>query len=94
MRVIAATNRNLADEVESGRFRRDLYYRLNVFPIQVPPLRERVEDIPQLTWKFVNEFGQRMGRKIRRIASGDMEALMAYSWPGIFENCVTQLNMP
>ena len=82
VRVIAATNRNLADEVESGRFRRDLYYRLNVFPLDVPPLRERIEDIPQLTWKFVNEFSQRMGRKIRRIASGDMETLMAYSWPG------------
>jgi formate hydrogenlyase transcriptional activator len=82
VRIIAATNRNLAEEVENGRFRRDLFYRLNVFPIHVPPLRERVEDIPQLTWGFVNEFGQRMGRKIRRIASSDMEALMAYSWPG------------
>jgi PAS domain S-box-containing protein len=82
VRIIAATNRNLAEEVESGRFRRDLFYRLNVFPIHVPPLRERVEDIPQLTWEFVNEFGQRMGRKIRRIASCDMEALKAYSWPG------------
>lgn len=82
VRILAATNRNLAEEVESGRFRRDLFYRLNVFPIHVPPLRERVEDIPQLTWQFVNEFGQRMGRKIRRIASCDMEALKAYSWPG------------
>ena len=82
VRIIAATNRNLAEEVENGRFRRDLFYRLNVFPIHVPPLRERVEDIPQLTWEFVNEFGQRMGRKIRRIASCDMEALMSYSWPG------------
>ncbi len=82
VRILAATNRNLAEEVENGRFRRDLFYRLNVFPINVPPLRERVEDIPQLTWKFVNEFGQRMGRKINRIASCDLEALMAYSWPG------------
>jgi len=82
VRIIAATNRNLADEVESGRFRRDLFYRLNVFPIHVPPLRERVEDIPQLTWEFVNEFGQRMGRKIRRIANCDMETLKEYSWPG------------
>ena len=82
VRIIAATNRNLAEEVESGRFRRDLFYRLNVFPIHVPPLRQRLEDIPHLTWKFVNEFGQRMGRKIRRIASGDMDSLMAYSWPG------------
>jgi PAS domain S-box-containing protein len=82
VRILAATNRNLAEEVENGRFRRDLFYRLNVFPINVPPLRERVEDIPQLTWKFVNEFGQRMGRKISRIASSDMEALRVYSWPG------------
>ncbi len=82
VRILAATNRNLSEEVEKGRFRRDLFYRLNVFPINVPPLRERVEDIPQLTWKFVYEFGQRMGRKISRIASSDLDALMAYSWPG------------
>ena len=82
VRILAASNRNLAEEVENGRFRRDLFYRLNVFPINVPPLRQRVEDIPQLTWKFVYEFGQRMGRKISRIASSDLDALMAYSWPG------------
>jgi PAS domain S-box-containing protein len=82
VRVIAATNRNLADEVEKGRFRRDLYYRLNVFPIQVPPLREHPEDIPKLVWEFVNEFGERMGKKIRRIAASDMQALAACSWPG------------
>jgi len=55
---------------------------LNVFPIQVPPLRERVEDIPPLVWTFVNEFGQKMGRKISRIADEDMDMLVAYSWPG------------
>ncbi|MBB5348168.1 sigma 54-interacting transcriptional regulator [Desulfoprunum benzoelyticum] len=82
VRIIAATNRNLYEEVEEGRFRRDLYYRLNIFPIQVPPLRDRVEDIPPLVWKFVSEFGQNMGRKISRIASQDMARLMAYSWPG------------
>ena len=82
VRVIAATNRNLFEEVEQGRFRRDLFYRLNVFPIQVPPLRDRVEDIPLLVWKFVSEFDQKMGRKISRIASRDMDMLMAYSWPG------------
>ncbi|WP_394708792.1 sigma 54-interacting transcriptional regulator [uncultured Desulfobulbus sp.] len=82
VRVIAATNRNLIEEVEQGRFRRDLFYRLNVFPIQVPPLRDRVEDIPMLVWKFVSEFDQKMGRKITRITSRDMDMLMAYSWPG------------
>lgn len=82
VRIIAATNRNLAEEVAQGRFRRDLYYRLNVFPIQMPPLRERREDIPQLVWEFVTEFGGRMGKKIRRIPTRDMEALMAYPWPG------------
>ncbi|NJC88874.1 MAG: PAS domain S-box protein [Desulfuromonas sp.] len=82
VRVIAASNRDLAAEVEQGRFRRDLYYRLNIFPIHLPPLRERREDIPQLVWEFVNEFGERMGKKIRRIANRDMEQLKAYSWPG------------
>ena len=82
VRLIAATNRNLEEEVEHGRFRRDLYYRLNVFPIVVPPLRERKEDIPQLVWEFVSEFGERMGKKMRRIASRDMHSLQAYSWPG------------
>jgi len=82
VRIIAATNRNLGEEVEQGRFRRDLFYRLNVFPIRVPPLRDRVEDIPLLVWRFVGEFGQHMGRKIRKIADADMDRLVAYSWPG------------
>jgi transcriptional regulator with PAS, ATPase and Fis domain len=82
VRIIAATNRDLAAEVEQGRFRRDLFYRLNVFPIHLPPLRERPEDIPRLVWEFVNEFGARMGKKIRRIANRDMEQLKNYSWPG------------
>lgn len=82
VRVIAATNRDLAAEVEQGRFRRDLYYRLNVFPLTVPPLRERIDDIPQLVWEFVTEFGEKMGKKIRRIVNDDMRSLMAYAWPG------------
>lgn len=82
VRVIAASNRDLALEVEQGRFRRDLFYRLNIFPIQLPPLRERADEIPQLVWQFVNEFGERMGKKIHRIASRDMEQLKAYAWPG------------
>lgn len=82
VRVLAASNRDLAVEVSQGRFRRDLYYRLNVFPILLPPLRERREDIPQLVWEFIGEFGDRMGKKIRRIAKNDMERLKAHAWPG------------
>ncbi len=82
VRVLAASNRDLAVEVTQGRFRRDLYYRLNVFPILLPPLRERREDIPQLVWEFIGEFGDRMGKKIRRIAKNDMERLKAHAWPG------------
>ena len=82
VRIIAATNRNLEEEVEQGRFRRDLFYRLNVFPIVVPPLRERVEDIAMLVWRFVSEFGQSMGRKINKIARDDMARMEAYDWPG------------
>lgn len=82
VRIIAATNRKLIEEVEQGRFRRDLFYRLNVFPIHMPPLRDRIDDIPLLVWKFIGEFGQAMGRKINRIREEDMERLTAYTWPG------------
>lgn len=82
VRVIAATNRDLAADVEQGRFRRDLYYRLNVFPVHLPPLRERQEEIPELVWEFVNEFNEKMGKRISRVAKRDMEALKAYPWPG------------
>lgn len=82
VRIIAATNRNLAVEVDQGRFRRDLFYRLNVFPIDVPPLRERTDDIPLLVWRFIGEFGQSMGRKVRRISDEDMRRLTTYTWPG------------
>jgi len=82
VRVIAATNRDLCQEVEKGNFRRDLYYRLNVFPLHIPPLRERREDIPPLVWKFINEFSQQMGKRVSRIANQDIQKLTAYSWPG------------
>ena len=82
VRVIAATNRPLADDVRAGRFREDLYYRLNVFPIRLPPLRERAEDIPMLVWQFVRELGQSMGRPVERIDDDTMRSLQAYPWPG------------
>jgi transcriptional regulator with GAF, ATPase, and Fis domain len=82
VRIIAATNRDLADEVRSGQFREDLYYRLNVFPIRMPPLSEHREDIPLLVWSFVKEFGERMGKRIERISHRSMEALQTYAWPG------------
>lgn len=82
VRVIAATNHNLEQEMREGRFRKDLYYRLSVFPITVPPLRERQEDIPQLTWSFVKEFGESMGKFITEISKKDMDMLKSYSWPG------------
>ena len=81
-RVVAATNRDLARAVAEGRFRDDLYYRLNVFPIVVPPLRERPEDIPMLAWEFVRELSESMGKPIEHIAEESMAALLAYPWPG------------
>ena len=81
-RVIAATNRPLAQAVSEGRFREDLFYRLEVFPVEVPPLRERREDIPLLSWTFVKEFSNSMGKAIDTIADDSMAALLAYPWPG------------
>jgi transcriptional regulator with GAF, ATPase, and Fis domain len=82
VRVIAATNRNLNEAVHQGEFRQDLYYRLNVFPIKVPSLRERPKDIPLLLKSFLNEFQERMGKKIDFISKKTMELLITYSWPG------------
>jgi len=81
-RIIAATNRPLEQAVREGRFREDLFYRLNVFPIEVPALRERPEDIPLLSWTFVKEFSNSMGKPIDEIADESMIALQAYHWPG------------
>jgi len=82
VRVIAATSRDLETAVKDGKFREDLYYRLNVFPIRVPPLRARKEDIPMLTWHFLHELGRRMGRDIETVDAATMRALQSYSWPG------------
>jgi formate hydrogenlyase transcriptional activator len=82
VRLIAATNRDLAQMVGEGRFRGDLYYRINVFPIIVPPLRERPDDIPRLVRHFTHRFARRMGRRIESIPTATMEALSCYPWPG------------
>jgi formate hydrogenlyase transcriptional activator len=82
VRIIASTNRDLGEEVKAGRFRKDLYYRLNVFPIVIPPLRERPEDIPLLVWAFVEKVQKRIGKEIETISKKTMEALQSYSWPG------------
>ncbi|MEO1053443.1 MAG: sigma 54-interacting transcriptional regulator [Bacteroidota bacterium] len=82
VRVITATNRNLEEEVKNGNFRSDLFYRLNVFPIQLPPLRERQEDIPALTLHFIAKYGKRIGKNIESVPKKVMQTLLAYSWPG------------
>ncbi|HDR13878.1 MAG TPA: AAA family ATPase, partial [Desulfobacteraceae bacterium] len=82
VRIIAATNRNLEEEVRRGRFRDDLWYRLNVFPITMPPLRDRLDDIPQLVEFYVKKISKRMGTSIEVIPTGVMDALRNYHWPG------------
>jgi formate hydrogenlyase transcriptional activator len=82
VRFVAATNRDLKTMIDENRFRADLYYRLHVFPLNVPPLRERREDIPLLTRYFVQKHAQRMDRKVERIATEALEALTKYDWPG------------
>ncbi len=82
VRIIAATNRDIEREVKDGKFRRDLFYRLNVFPIVIPPLRERPEDIPLLVRAVVKEFQKRLGKEIESIPKKTMQALQSYSWPG------------
>lgn len=95
VRVIAATNRNLEEEVAAGRFREDLYYRLNVIPIHLPPLRERKEDLPALVAFFLDRFGKRLSRTVR-MSPEAMDALLRYDYPGnvrelenLIERCVT-----
>jgi len=82
IRLITATNQDLYKKVLSGTFRDDLYYRLNVFPVNLPPLRERIEDIPLLVGHFIAKFNQQMGRKIQGIADRVLETLEGYNWPG------------
>ena len=82
VRIIAASNRDLKKEVEAGRFRRDLFYRLNVFPITLPPLRERTEDIPMLAAHFMHKYAQKSGTGIKSISTTVINQLMRYEWPG------------
>jgi formate hydrogenlyase transcriptional activator len=82
VRIIASTNRDLEKEMKNGNFRRDLFYRLKVFPIVIPPLREHPEDIPLLVWAFVEKAQKRIGKEIETISKKTMEALQSYSWPG------------
>lgn len=82
VRLVAATHRNLAAMVKQGTFREDLYYRLCVFPIHVPPLRQRTEDIPKLVWHFTELFARRMNKKIDEIPAETMNAFVHYRWPG------------
>ncbi|HYA13134.1 MAG TPA: sigma 54-interacting transcriptional regulator [Syntrophales bacterium] len=91
VRVIAATNRDLEQDIISGRFRTDLYYRLNVFPIYLPPLRERGSDIIMLTDHFVLKYAKRLGKPVKRISTPVLETFLAYQWPGNvreLENCI------
>ncbi len=81
-RIIAATHRDLEQRIREGTFRADLYYRLNVFPIQVPPLRDRIEDIPLLVWRFVEEFSKAFGKRVDSIDKDNLAALQRYPWPG------------
>lgn len=82
VRIIAASNRNLEEEIRAGRFREDLFYRLNVFPITIPPLRHRKEDIPLLVNHFVAKFNKKIGKKIATVPKETLNALQEYHWPG------------
>jgi transcriptional regulator with GAF, ATPase, and Fis domain len=82
VRIVAATHRNLEERIAAATFREDLFYRLNVFPIVVPPLRERPEDVPLLVWRFVEEFSRAFGKRIDTISRENMTSLQQYAWPG------------
>ncbi len=82
VRVIAATSRDLQQLIANGSFREDLFYRLNVIPIHLPPLRKRKEEIPTLTWSFINKFNQRLGKSVTSVSNAAMQRLASYDWPG------------
>jgi formate hydrogenlyase transcriptional activator len=82
VRIIAATNRNLSEGVRDGRFRADLFYRLNVFPIEVPPLRDRLTDVPQLVTFFLSRYAKKFGKPVQTVSDAAMRRLTTYTWPG------------
>src|SRR6267143_4587435 len=82
VRVIAATNRDLSAAVADGEFRQDLFYRLNVFPLEMPPLRERREEIPVLVEYFIGRYARKAGKTFRRISKRTLDSLQSYRWPG------------
>jgi len=91
VRIVCATNRNLEELIEKGEFREDLYYRINVFPLYIPPLRERINDIPGLVDHFISKFNKSQHKRIKRISSSAIDMLMVYHWPGNIrelENCI------
>lgn len=99
VRIIAATNRDLAREVQTGKFRQDLYYRLHIFPITLPPLRERKEDIPLLATHFIERYAKKTGKNIQGFSGKAMQDMMSYNWPGnirelehVIERCVIMSN--
>ena len=87
VRIIAATNKNLMEEIKSGRFREDLYYRLNVFPVEVTPLRDRKEDIPLLVTHFIEVLSRRLNRPVPRLTEANLMDMKAHDWPGNARNC-------
>ncbi len=89
VRVIAATNRDLEAAIATGTFRSDLYYRLNVFPIEMPTLRQRSEDIPLLVTYFLNRYARKAGKHFTAVDKQSLDLLQSYAWPGIFGNCRT-----
>src|SRR5512137_471065 len=94
VRIVGATSRDLREEIRAGRFRHDLYYRLNVIPIHLPPLRERREDIPLLANHFLNKYKREFNRKIKGFKKESLALLSAYDWPGNvreLENLVERL---
>jgi len=94
VRIVATTNRNLDDEIHKGRFRQDLYYRLNVFPITVPPLRQRKEDIPLLVEAFIKRYARKLGKQITSVQKKTMRTLQNYPWPGTSGNSKVSLSGP
>jgi transcriptional regulator with GAF, ATPase, and Fis domain len=82
VRIIAATNANLDERVKDGSFRADLYYRLNVFPMTIPPLRERLEDLPELIHRFIGRYNKKYGKQARDVSNLAMQSMQAYDWPG------------